>query len=128
MILKIKKLIGTKALVFSVLISAALIIASCDPSLSAYELDLPEANSIADATPPTASFSYSQGQGLVNDAWKDYHFANASNNATSYSWDFGGGNIATGLDADFTFSGEGTFSVSLTATDDLGVSSTDTNY
>ncbi len=80
------------------------------------------ANSIADATPPAAQFTYSQAGGEGEDAWKNISFANQSTSATSYSWDFGGGNTSTENDPTFTFSGEGTFPVSLTADDALGAS------
>ncbi|WP_458627953.1 PKD domain-containing protein [Winogradskyella sp. PC D3.3] len=80
-------------------------------------------NSIADATPPSASFSYSQGAG-TGDIWKTYTFANGSTSATTYAWDFGDGNTSTDVDAVNTYPGEGTFTVTLTASDDLGVEST----
>ncbi len=80
-------------------------------------------NSIEDATPPNAFFSYSQGQG-VGDAWKGYTFANASTSATTYAWDFGNGETSTDVDGATVYSGEGTYTVSLTASDDLGVVST----
>ncbi|WP_405575776.1 PKD domain-containing protein [Winogradskyella sp. Asnod2-B02-A] len=81
-------------------------------------------NSIADATPPSANFSYSQGAGL-DDAWKVYTFANGSTSATAYTWDFGDGNTYTSIDVDDadavnTYPGEGTYVVTLTASDDLG--------
>ena len=81
------------------------------------------ANSIADETPPSASFSYTQGQGLEEE-WKDYAFANNSISATSYSWDFGDGNTSTDLDGFNTYPGEGMFTVTLTAMDNLGETST----
>lgn len=80
------------------------------------------ADSIADATPPTALFTYSPAGGSGDDAWKNISFANQSTSATTYSWDFGGGNNSTDQDPTFTFDGEGTFSVTLTATDALGAS------
>lgn len=92
-------------------------LSSCD-----FEYDLPEAGSIEDATPPSANFSYSQGVG-VDDEWKTYTFSNQSSSATTYAWDFGDGNTATSVDASNTYSGEGTWTVTLTASDDLGVTS-----
>lgn len=79
-------------------------------------------NSIADATPPSAQFAYSQAGGGGEDAWKNIAFANQSTSATTYSWDFGGGNTSTEIDPTFTFAGEGTFSVTLTASDALDAS------
>lgn len=80
------------------------------------------AGSIADATPPTAQFTYSQAGGQGDDAWKNISFANQSTSATSYSWDFGGGNTSTEQDPTFTFDGEGTYSVTLTSSDELNAS------
>ncbi|EDP70462.1 surface antigen gene [Flavobacteriales bacterium ALC-1] len=80
-------------------------------------------NSIADATPPSANFTYSQGAG-AGDIWKTYTFANGSTSATTYSWDFGDGNSSTEVDAINTYPGEGTWTVTLTASDALGVVST----
>lgn len=93
---------------------------SCDPSLDGYEYDLPEAGSFEDATPPEASFEAAQSV----DDWMLYNFANLSTSATSYTWDFGDGNSSTTLDGVNTYPGEGTYSVTLTASDDLGIIST----
>lgn len=81
-------------------------------------------NSIADETPPSANFSYSQGAGTEEGVWKIYSFANASSSATTYEWNFGDGNTSTEIDPENTYPGEGTYTVTLTASDDLGVSST----
>jgi hypothetical protein len=80
-------------------------------------------NSIEDETPPNALFSYSQGVGL-DDEWKTYTFSNQSASATTYAWDFGDGNTGDGLDEENTYPGEGTFTVTLTASDALGQMST----
>lgn len=98
-------------------------ISSCDPSIDALKFELPEANSIEDLTPPQADFIAVQQAG-TEDAWKDYFFSNGSFNATTYLWDFGNGNTSTDFEPEFTFPGEGMFDVSLTASDDLGVSNT----
>lgn len=82
--------------------------------------EVPEENSIADATPPEANFVAIQGEGLENDEWKDYTFANGSTGATSYQWNFGDGNTATDFEPVHTFAGEGTYTVSLTIEDNLG--------
>jgi len=89
---------------------------SCD-----YEFELPEAGSIADATLPSADFSVKQGDAI---AWETYTFANLSRSATTYEWDFGDGNTSTDLDGVNTYPGEGTFTVTLTASDGNGVVST----
>lgn len=80
-------------------------------------------NSIEDETPPNALFSYSQGVGFDNE-WKTYTFSNKSTSATTYAWDFGDGNTGDGLDEENTYPGEGTFTVTLTASDALGQMST----
>jgi len=80
-------------------------------------------NSIADATPPIANFSSTQGAG-PDDEWKDYTFANLSSSATTFAWDFGDGSSSTEVDGANTYSGEGTWTVTLTASDALGVVST----
>jgi hypothetical protein len=85
--------------------------------------DLPETGSIADATPPSALFSATQGEGL-DPAWKVYSFSNQSASATSYSWNFGDGNTSTDFEPSNTYPGEGTFTITLTAKDNLGVEST----
>lgn len=79
-------------------------------------------NSIADETPPNASFTATQGQG--GELWKTYTFANASSSATTYVWDFGNGETSTEIDGEATYPGEGTYTVTLTASDNLGVEST----
>ena len=113
--IKYKRRIKTTILLFSAMI-VSISLVSCD-----YEFDLPEAGSIADATPPSADFSSTQGAG---DAWETYTFANLSKSATTYAWDFGDGNTSTDLDGINTYPGEGTFTVTLTASDANGVVST----
>lgn len=88
-----------------------------------FEFELPEAGSIQDETPPVANFAYAQGVG-TEEEWKDYTFANLSTSATTYLWDFGDGNTSTEVDGENTYSGEGTWTVTLTASDNLGVVST----
>ena len=82
------------------------------------ELELPEAGSIADNTLPTANFSYAPNEA-------DYltiNFSNQSNSATTYAWSFPGGENSTSADPSFTFAAEGTYEVSLTASDANGMS------
>lgn len=92
------------------------ILSSCDTN------DLPEAGSIPDATPPNALFSASQNEG-PGEEWKTYSFSNQSASATQYSWDFGDGNSSTEFEPQNTYPGEGTFTITLTAMDELGVTS-----
>ena len=82
-----------------------------------FEFDLPEANSIADEIPPTANFSYASSI----DDFKTLRFTNLSIEATTYSWNFGG-DTSTDKDPTYTFAGEGTYPVTLTASDARGVS------
>ena len=85
---------------------------------SSFEFDLPEANSKADTVLPLADFSY------ISDAndFKTVIFKNLSFESTKYTWDFGGGNTSTSIDPSFTFTGEGVFKVTLTASDENGAS------
>ena len=103
---------NTMLLVFLV----AGIVASCE---DAFKYDLPEANSQPDLTPPTASFSAS-----VTDEFLTWTFANTSSSATDYVWDFGDGNTSTEIDGANTYPDEGTYTVTLTASDKLNVTST----
>jgi len=90
---------------------------SCD---DLYEYDLPETNSMTDENPPAASFAYAADPSdftVVN-------FNNLSTEATTFLWDFGGGDTSSDKDPVHTFSaGEGTYPVTLTASDALGASS-----
>lgn len=99
-----------------------LIMTSCE-DLQRYEL--PDANSKPDETPPKANFAAIQSEG-DGEAWKEFTFTNASTSATDYVWDFGDGNTSTEFEPQHTFPGEGTFSVSLTASDALGATDTQT--
>ncbi|MDO6803360.1 PKD domain-containing protein [Wenyingzhuangia sp. 1_MG-2023] len=89
-------------------------VTSCD----SFEYELPEANSKEDLTPPEANFS-----AAVTDDYLTYTFANASTSATDYMWNYGDGNTSTGVDGVNTFPAEGTYTVTLTASDKLGVES-----
>lgn len=115
--------IKSKKLFNTLLLSVAIaLISSCEPELGgAFEFDIAE--SIADATPPSANFAATQGAATE---WATYNFANLSSSATTYLWDFGDGNTSTSLDGVNTYAGEGTFTVTLTASDALGVVSTST--
>ncbi len=84
--------------------------------------ELPEENSIADETPPTAFFTFTNG--VEVETFTQVTFANQSNNATSYSWDLGDGNTSTEIDPQNTYPGEGTYTVTLTVTDALNQTST----
>ncbi len=80
---------------------------------------LPEAGSIPDLTPPSAAFTAAQD----DDDFLTFYFANLSNSATDYAWDFGDGNTSTDKDAVNTFPDEGQYTVTLKATDKLEIES-----
>jgi PKD repeat protein len=85
--------------------------------------DLPGANSKADIVPPEANFSYASAL----EDFRMINFTNLSNEATTFAWDFGGGNTSNEVDPTFIFeAGEGTYPVTLTASDALGAVSTTT--
>jgi PKD repeat protein len=84
------------------------------------EYDLPEAGSFADETPPSANFTASEDPAN----FQRFLFSNLSNSSTDYFWDFGDGNTSTERDPENTYPAEGTYTVTLTATDALDVSST----
>ena len=117
--LKIKNIFNASSVLLTSIFMALVFMYSCDPSISGFEYNLPEANSKADLTPPTASFSAS-----VTDDYLTYTFANGSTSATDYLWDFGDGNTSTSVDGTNTYPGEGTYTVTLTASDKLGATST----
>lgn len=102
-----------KFLSLTILISAVSIY-SCEN-----ELELPESGSIPDATPPSASFTFSGGETI--DDFLDFQFANLSSGATGYEWDFGDGSNSTEFEPTHTFPAEGNYTVTLEVSDDLGV-------
>lgn len=108
-----KKLFNTRVLMV-VAVFAALSLGACS------DFELPEAGSQPDLTPPEAKFGAVTSPG-------DYltiNFANLSSSATDYKWDFGDGNTSTDKDASNTYPSIGEYSVTLTASDKLGVEST----
>ncbi|WPR72728.1 PKD domain-containing protein [Flavobacterium sp. NG2] len=98
---------------------ACFLITSCDPTIDALAFDLPEANSKADIKPPVASFV-----ATVTSDYLTYTFSNTSSSATDYVWNYGNGTTANTKDGTATFPGEGDFTVTLTASDKLGKTST----
>jgi len=85
---------------------------SCD------DLVLPEEGSIADATPPSASFSATPNEGN----YQEISFTNLSDSATDYSWDFGDGVTSTEKNPSHTYTEDGLYTVTLSASDKLNVS------
>ena len=66
---------------------------------------------------PTANFQFSP---IPADANKPINFSNFSTGATSYSWDFGDGEISTERDPSHLFNASQTFNVCLTAINAAG--------
>ncbi|WP_405265915.1 PKD domain-containing protein [Cellulophaga sp. Ld12] len=110
---------GSSLAVAVIVITFGLNMVSCDPTIESLSYDIAEANSKEDETPPSASFSAN-----VSDDYLTYTFANTSTSATDFTWDFGDGNTSTDLDGENTYPSEGTYTITLTATDKLGVVST----
>jgi hypothetical protein len=69
---------------------------------------------------PIASFRYDADE----DNFLMIHFMNLSQNAETYSWNFGDGNTSTEKDPSHTYEEIGSYNVVLTATNSVGVSST----
>jgi PKD repeat protein len=79
-----------------------------------------QTNYIAVNTTPTAGFTKTVNGLSVN-------FTNTSSNATSYSWNFGDGNTSTATNPSHTYAADGTYTVTLSATNPCGtVTSTQT--
>ena len=97
--------------------SLVMISASCE-----FIDELPEANSIADETPPTAFFTFINGVEITN--FTEVSFANQSDNATTYLWDLGDGTTSTEIDPVHIYPGEGSYTVTLTVSDALNQTST----
>ncbi|MEM8846350.1 MAG: PKD domain-containing protein [Bacteroidota bacterium] len=88
------------------------VLVSCD-----FIEELPEANSQADETPPTAFFTFTNG--VEVETFNQVSFANQSSNATTFAWDLGDGTTSTAVDPSHTYAGEGSFTVTLTVSDAL---------
>ncbi|WP_299108957.1 PKD domain-containing protein [uncultured Winogradskyella sp.] len=115
---RLEKFVSQKLMIIVLLITCSVTVA-CDPSIDSLAFDLPDANSQEDLTPPSALFSIIEGNDYLT-----YSFSNQSVSATMYLWEYGDGNSSTGVDGANIYSEEGTYTITLTATDNLGVSST----
>jgi len=76
------------AKLFFCLAFTAITMNSCQ---DAFDFELPEANSIPDTVLPTANFSYASAL----EDFRTINFTNLSFEATTFAWDFGGGNTST---------------------------------
>lgn len=81
------------------------------------ELELPEAGSLPDLTPPSANFSATESENFLI-----YSFSNTSKSATTYAWDFGDNGTSTEVEPTHEFPAIGRYTVTLVASDNLGVS------
>ena len=85
---------------------------------SCNELEYPEANSIPDLTPPSASFGITPS----DTNYQQIKFDNFSGSSTDYVWDFGNGQTSEEKNPTVTFA-DGRYLVTLTASDKLEVES-----
>jgi PKD repeat protein len=109
----------TKLVLFTMV--TAIVMVSCVGD-ELFRDDLPDSNSKVDTVFPEANFSYASS----SDDYRLINFTNLATEATSFVWDFGNGNTSTDQDPSFTFDGEGTYAVTLTASDGNGVVGTST--
>ena len=101
-------------------IFSMLIIAALSYSCSDFEkFELPETGSIPDETPPSANFSYQQGE---EEDYLTYTFGNLSNSAIEYAWNFGDGGTSIEKEPTYTFPDTMDYTVTLVASDALGAS------
>jgi PKD repeat protein len=94
-------------------------VVSCVGS-DAFRDELPDAGSKEDTVFPNANFDYTASQ----DDFRVINFTDLSTEANGYAWDFGSGATSSERDPSHTFAaGEGTYPVSLTASDANGKTS-----
>lgn len=72
------------------------------------------------SVPPSAGFNIEQSEAN----YLEYAFTNASTNATSYEWDFGDGNMSTEESPTHIYASAAEYTITLTATSDIGLSTT----
>ena len=72
------------------------------------------------AVPPSVGFDIAQSESN----YLEYTFTNTSTGAISYEWDFGDGNMSTEQSPTYVYNVAGEYKVTLTATNDAGLSST----
>lgn len=111
-----KKIMFTKTGI-TMFCALSMVFVSCD-----FIDELPEADSRADETPPTAFFTFANGVEI--ETFTQVSFANQSSNATTFSWDLGDGTTSTEVDPMHVYAGEGSFMVTLTVSDALNQTAT----
>jgi PKD repeat protein len=104
--------IKTSFLGKAILLLTVIMFSSCD-----FEYDIAGTGSIEDLTLPSAAFTAIQNAGAGPDDWQSYNFGNASSSATTYSWDFGNGEVSTDFEPSTVYASEGSYTVTLTAQD-----------
>ncbi|QXP57995.1 PKD domain-containing protein [Cellulophaga sp. HaHa_2_95] len=108
----------TVLLLISVIVTSTFV--SCVGS-DTFRDELADTGSKEDTVFPTANFDYTADQ----ENFKIINFTDLSTEAASYAWDFGNGDTSTERDPSYEFQeGEGTYVVTLIASDGNGVSST----
>ena len=116
---KVKVFKKTTLLLLCLLTTASVFVSCVGDEL--FRDELPGTNSKADIVPPSANFSYASDQ----EDFRTVHFTNLSNEASNYLWDFGGGATSDMKDPTHPFAaGEGSYPVTLTASDANNATST----
>lgn len=111
--MKINKIYNNKVFTASVLSFTFLLLMFS----TACKKQLPGEGDIEDLTPPSAIFSYAQND-LVN--YLEVSFINSSISSTEYAWDFGDGSTSTDSDPVHTYAADGTYTVTLDASNSFG--------
>ncbi|MFY0625227.1 MAG: PKD domain-containing protein [Reichenbachiella sp.] len=94
-------------------LTSSVMLNSCEENI------LPEEGSIPDLTPPAADYTYV----AFTENYKEVIFSNLSSSATMYEWNFDDGSTSSDENPRHEFAVDGTYEVTLTATDNHGVSS-----
>ncbi len=94
------------------------------PNPGVYEVSLAVTNSVGTNVVTEPAYITISGPPIANFAatntGNEVFFDNLSENATAYNWDFGDGNSSTDFSPSHTYAVEGTYSVTLVATNECG--------
>ncbi len=88
----------------------------------ALSVDFADPGVCGDGRPPAAAFAFSPSDPLVSESVG----FDADPTGVSYDWDFGDGTTATGRTVEHAFDSPGNYTVTLTVTDEAGVTNTTT--